>query len=101
VVLPPVAGVSRPVDLRLLRLWDLGRLLVIELLVALIKLEFAAFKIGVGNARRIRWEVGIELVGGEAICPPMTFICEGGIQGARRCMRPRICWGIRRAVARA
>jgi hypothetical protein len=44
----------------------LGRLLVIELLVALMKLEFAALSIGVGRARRIRCEVGIEFVGGEA-----------------------------------
>jgi hypothetical protein len=72
-----------------------------ELLVALMKLEFAAFRIGVGSARRIRWEVGKALLGGDAACPPITFICEGGIHGARRCMRPRICWGIRSAVARA
>jgi hypothetical protein len=37
-----------------------------ELLVALIKLEFAAFKIGVGRARRILWDVGMEFVGGDA-----------------------------------
>jgi hypothetical protein len=30
------------------------------------KLEFAALRIGVGSALRIRWDVGIELVGGEA-----------------------------------
>lgn len=64
-LLPDGAGVSRPVDLRF-RPLDFGKLLVIELLVALIKLEFAAFRIGVGRARRIRWEVGSELAGGEA-----------------------------------
>lgn len=53
VVRPEVAGVSRPADLRLLRRC-FGRLLVIELLVALMKLELAAFSIGVGRARRIR-----------------------------------------------
>jgi hypothetical protein len=74
VLLPLGAGVSRPVDLRLLRRGDFGRLLVIELLVALIKLEFAAFKIGVGSARRIRWDVGKEFAGGEAIWAPNTFI---------------------------
>jgi hypothetical protein len=72
-----------------------------ELLVALMKLEFAAFRMGVGRARRMRWEVGRVFAGGEAVWPPMTFICDGGIHGARRCMRPRICWGIRSAVARA
>lgn len=72
-VLPDGAGVSRPVDLRLLRRWDFGRLLVIELLVALIKLEFAAFRMGVGSARKIRCEVGIELLGGEATWAPNTF----------------------------
>jgi hypothetical protein len=62
---PDGAGVSRPVDFRLFR-FCLGRLLVMELLVALIKLEFAAFKIGVGRARRILWDVGMEFVGGDA-----------------------------------
>lgn len=65
VLLPDGAGVSRPVDLRLLRRC-LGRLLVIELLVALMKLEFAALRMGVGSARRILCEVGIEFVGGDA-----------------------------------
>lgn len=58
-------GKSRLVDLRLAR-FCLGRLLVIELLVALIKLEFAALRIGVGRARKMRCEVGIEFAGGEA-----------------------------------
>ena len=53
-LLPLGAGVSRPVDFLLLRLGDLGRLLVMELLVALMKLEFAALRIGVGSARRMR-----------------------------------------------
>ena len=90
-LLPLGAGVSRPVDFLLLRLGDLGRLLVMELLVALIKLELAALRIGVGSARRMRWEVGSELVGGDATCPPNTFIWEGGIHGARRWIRPRMC----------
>ena len=63
---PLGAGVSRPVDFLLFRLGDFGRLLVMELLVALIKLEFAALRIGVGRARRMRWEVGKEFAGGEA-----------------------------------
>jgi len=54
VLLPLKAGVSRPVDFLLFLLGDFGRLLVIELLVALIKLEFAALRIGVGRARRMR-----------------------------------------------
>jgi len=65
VLLPDGAGVSRPVDLRL-RPLDFGRLLVIELLVALMKLEFAALRMGVGRARRMRCDVGNELAGGEA-----------------------------------
>ncbi len=74
-LLPLVAGVSRPVvDFRLPLRWDLGRLLVIELLVALIKLEFAALRMGVGSALRIRCDVGIEFVGGEATCAPKTLI---------------------------
>lgn len=62
----------------------MGRELVIELLVAVIKLLLAALRIGVGRARRIRWDVGIEFVGGDACEPPKTFICEGGIHGASR-----------------
>jgi hypothetical protein len=54
---PVVVGVSLPVagvDLRFPRRGDLGRLLVIELLVALMKDEFATLSIGVGSARRMR-----------------------------------------------
>ena len=91
VFLPDGTGVSRLVDLRFPLPLFFGRLLVIELLVALMKLEFAAFNIGVGRARKIRCEVGIELVGGEAIWAPNTFNWEGGIHGASRCIRPRIC----------
>ena len=58
----PLEGVP---DFRLLRLC-FGRLLVIELLVALMKLELAALRMGVGRARRMRWDVGRELAGGEA-----------------------------------
>jgi hypothetical protein len=45
-----------------------------ELDVALIKLEFAALRMGVGRALRIRCEVGMEFVGGEVTCVPKTFI---------------------------
>ena len=54
-------------DFLLLLRWDFGRLLVMELLVALMKLEFAALRIGVGRARRMRCEVGSEFAGGDAI----------------------------------
>lgn len=72
-------------------------------LVAVMKLLFAAFNIGVGSALNIRWLVGMALVGGSGVwaLAPNTLICEGGIQGARRCIRPRMCWGMRSAVARA
>ena len=90
-LLPLGAGVSRPVDFLLLLLGDFGRLLVMELLVALMKLEFAALRIGVGRARRIRCEVGREFAGGDATWPPNTLIWDGGIHGARRCIRPRMC----------
>jgi hypothetical protein len=79
----------------------LGNELVIELLVAVMKLLFAAFRNEVGSARRIRCDVGMALVGGRACVVPKTFICEGGIQGASRWIRPLICCGIRRAVASA
>lgn len=82
-VRPLGAGVSRPVDFRLLR-FCFGRLLVIELLVALMKLEFATFNIGVGRALRMRCDVGKEFAGGDAICAPKTFIWDGGIHGASR-----------------
>jgi hypothetical protein len=67
------------------------------------KLLLAALRMGVGKALRIFWLVGIALVGGKGVCAdaPKTFICDGGIQGARRCIFPRTCWGMRRAVARA
>lgn len=42
--------------------------------VALMKLEFAALRIGVGRARRMRCEVGREFAGGEATWAPKTFI---------------------------
>lgn len=54
-----------------------------EELVALIKLLLAALRIGVGSARRILCDVGIECVGGSWEAPN-TLICEGGIHGARR-----------------
>lgn len=61
-----------------------GSELVIELLVAVMNELFAALRKGVGKARRIRCDVGIALVGGRACDVPKTFICEGGIQGAKR-----------------
>jgi hypothetical protein len=61
----------------------------------------AAFRIGVGRARRIRWLVGMALVGGRFCEVPKTFIWLGGIHGARRWIRPRMCCGMRSAVARA
>lgn len=45
-----------------------------ELLVAVMKLLLAAFKIGVGRARRILCDVGIALVGGSVCDVPNTFI---------------------------
>lgn len=78
-----------------------GNEVVIDVLVADMKLLLATLSIGVGRARRIRCEVGIACVGGRACDPPKTFICDGGIQGARRWILPRMCWGIRRAVASA
>lgn len=90
-ILPLGAGVSRPVAFLLPLLCDFGRLLVMELLVALMKLEFATLSMGVGRARRMRCEVGREFAGGDATWPPITLICDGGIHGARRWMRPRIC----------
>jgi len=59
-----IVGASRPgVDFRFPR-FCFGRLEVMELLVADMKDEFAAFRIGVGRARRMRCEVGMELAGG-------------------------------------
>jgi hypothetical protein len=57
---------------------------VIELLVADMKELFAALRKGVGSARKILCDVGIAFVGGDACVVPKTFICDGGIQGARR-----------------
>lgn len=95
-------AVSRPKLFRLLfRRGDLGRLVVRLLLVAFMKLEFATFKIGVGRARRILCEYGTALVGSGSLCAPRFVICDGGIQGAKRWIRPRICCGIRNAVASA
>ena len=42
---------------------DLGKLVVILVLVALKKLEFAALRNGVGNDLRIRWEYGRAVTG--------------------------------------
>lgn len=78
---------SLPLALRCLaRFVCFGRLLVRLLLVALMKLEFAAFKKGVGSALRIFCEVGIALVGGRGDCveDPKTDIWEGGIHGASK-----------------
>jgi hypothetical protein len=70
-------------------------------LVALRKVEFATLRRDGGRARRKRWDRGSCCVGGESWLMPMGAICDGGIQGARRCTRPRMCWGIRNDVARA
>jgi hypothetical protein len=67
-----------------LRRGVLGRELVMELLVAVMNELLAALRKGVGRARRMRWEVGMAFVGGRFCDVPKTFICEGGIQGARR-----------------
>ena len=48
--------VSLAVALRLARRGDLGRLVVMLALVALIKLELATLRRDVGRARRIFWE---------------------------------------------
>ena len=79
---------------------SLGSELVRELLVAVMNELLAALRNGVGKALRIRWEVGMAFVGGD-VDAPKVFIWDGGIHGTRRCIRPRICWGIRSAVARA
>jgi hypothetical protein len=72
---PLSAGVSARagVDLRLDLLRCFGSDEVILELVADMKLEFAALRIGVGRARSIRWEVGMELLGGKLACPPKTL----------------------------
>jgi hypothetical protein len=51
----------------------------------------------------MRCDVGMAFVGGKGVWEeaPKTDICDGGIQGARRWMRPRMCWGMRSAVAKA
>lgn len=60
------------VDLRFPR-FCFGRLEVIELLVADMNEEFAALRMGVGRARRMRCDVGMELAGGMTCCPPKTL----------------------------
>lgn len=66
---------SRPLfALRFVLRGFLGRELVMELLVAVMKLLFAALRIGVGRARRIRCEVGMAFVGGSVCDVPNTFI---------------------------
>jgi hypothetical protein len=86
-----------------LALFCFGRELVMLELVAVMKLLFAAFRMGVGRALNILWLVGMAFVGGSGVfsLAPNTFICDGGIQGASKCILPRICWGMRSAVARA
>ena len=70
-------------------------------LVLLRKVEFATRRREGGRARRKRWERGSCWVGGDSLPRPMGAIWDGGIQGARRWTRPRMCWGIRREVASA
>lgn len=89
--------------LRLLRFdrrGDFGKLVVMLALLTLNQPELAARRNGVGNDRKIRCEYGSE-VAGSSCCVPMADSWDGGIHGARRWMRPRICCGIRRAVASA
>lgn len=80
---------------------DLGRLVVRLVLVALMKLELATFKNGTGSARRMRCEYGTALFGSGSLWVPIPDICDGGIHGASRWIRPRMCWGMRSAVANA
>lgn len=85
-------------------------------LVTLMNPALATLKIGVGSAFSKRCEYGIasDLILGvfEALSADLDevplimlmfdiSICEGGIQGARRWMRPFICCGILSAVAKA
>lgn len=69
----------------------MGKELVIDELVADMKLLLAAFRKEVGKTRRIRWAVGSVCDGGMTWDDPKTFIWEGGIQGARRWILPLIC----------
>jgi hypothetical protein len=80
---------------------DLGRLLVRLELVALMKLELATLRKGVGSARKIFCDVGTAPTGGNSCCEPITDSCDGGIHGASRWMRPRMCCGMRSATASA
>lgn len=59
----PVAAAA---GFRFVLFLSFGRELVMELLVAVMNELLAAFKNGVGNARRMRCEVGMALVGGIA-----------------------------------
>lgn len=78
-------SLGAPVDLRFARRGFFGSDVVMDVLVADMKLLLATLRTGVGKARRIRCDVGIEFVGKEVwLLFPKTFICEGGIQGARR-----------------
>lgn len=86
---------------RLVRRGDFGRLEVRLALVALMKLELATLRMDVGKARKILWEYGTALLGAGSFCVPMLDSCDGGIQGANKWIRPRICWGFLRAVANA
>ena len=77
--------------LRLLLRGDLGRLVVTLALLTLRKLELAALSNGVGNDLKNRWEYGNELTGRDSCWVPITDNWDGGIQGANRCTRPRMC----------
>lgn len=81
-------AVSRPLLAWVFRLprrvLSLGSELINELLVAVMKELLAALRKVVGNALRIRCEVGMGLVGGEADEPPKVFIWDGGIHGDKR-----------------
>jgi hypothetical protein len=57
---------------RFTRRGDLGSDVVMLLLVALKKLEFAALRKGVGRERRSRWEYGIAVTGSGSCVDPMA-----------------------------
>jgi hypothetical protein len=84
------------------RLGELVPLGLSDELAALRKPVLATLRNGAGRTRRKRWDLGsCAPGGGSCFVMPMGAIWLGGIHGARRWTRPRMCWGIRRAVARA
>ena len=97
----PAAGCGAPVERRLVRREapeDRGSDVVSDDDVADMKDELAALRMGVGRARRMRCEVGIEPARSAA---EATASCDGGIHGASRWILPRMWPGMRSAVASA